>query len=456
MAQFDSADCETDKSGQKTFLYGPNDKVPAGKSAVYGIQFLVFYIASGAIIPVIIGASLGLDQAQIATMLQRTFLLVGAISILQFFFGHRLPIVEGPAGLWMGILVLLASTTSAMGLNLSTLRTDIEFGMICAGVMACVVAVSGLIVKILKLFTPLINGTFLILMAIQMSGSVIQGATGLSSGYTTVQGRFLIVFVVTVAVIIVVNLRASGFLQSIALLVGVACGWVLAYVLQIAPALTASGQGLFAVPQIFAWGMPTVNWGVILTCLIGEFVLFSNFATSLNGMSDLLQRPLEKREIKRGTFFLGIMAALCGLFSVAGTVPLASTPSMLRITRVAARVPFLLGGIFAMIMGLVAPICMFLSSIPPAVGYAALLVTIAMMVEQGLREYKKVDFTMREGMIVGVSIMIGAGILFLDTSAFQTLPQVLQYVVSNGLVMGLIVAILMEHVLLRKKPESKL
>ncbi len=147
------------------------------------------------------------------------------------------------------------------------------------------------------------------------------------------------------------------------------------------------------------------------------------------------------------------MAALCGLFSVAGTVPLASTPSMLRITRVAARLPFLIGGVFAMIMGLIAPVCMFFSSIPPAVGYAALLVTIAMMVEQGLREYRKVDFTMREGMIVGVSIMIGAGILFLDASAFQTLPQILQYIVSNGLVMGLIVAILMEHVLLRKKTD---
>ncbi len=182
------------KNRQGTFLYGPDDKVPIGKSAVYGLQFLVFYIASGAIIPVIIGASLGLDQAAIATMLQRTFLLIGVISILQFLFGHRFPIVEGPAGLWMGILILLASTTSAMGFELSTLRTDIEFGMICAGVMACVVALSGLIVKIIKLFTPIINGTFLVLMAIQMSGTVLQGGDrfilGLHNGAGTIPDRF--------------------------------------------------------------------------------------------------------------------------------------------------------------------------------------------------------------------------------------------------------------------------
>ena len=64
-------------------LYDLEDKVPAGQSVIYGVQYLVYFLAGSAIMPVIIGAYLRLNQTEIAQMLQRTFLLSGGISILQ-------------------------------------------------------------------------------------------------------------------------------------------------------------------------------------------------------------------------------------------------------------------------------------------------------------------------------------------------------------------------------------
>ncbi len=80
-----------------------------------------------------------------------------------------------------------------------------------------------------------------------------------------------------------------------------------------------------------------------------------------------------------------------------------------------------------------------------------MMIVFAMMLQQGIQEFKKVELTNREGFIIGISFMIGAGIMFLSADAFMTLPQMLRYIVSNGLIMGLIVALLMEHILLRKK-----
>ena len=85
--------------------------------------------------------------------------------------------------------------------SLGTLRTDLELGMICAGVMVVIVGLSGLMQKILKIFNPIVNGTFLILMVLQMSATVIKGATGISSGYETIQPKFVILFLVTTAII---------------------------------------------------------------------------------------------------------------------------------------------------------------------------------------------------------------------------------------------------------------
>lgn len=432
-------------------LYGLEEKVPAGQSTVYGFQYLVYFLAGSAIMPVIIGAYLGLDQAQIAQMLQRTFLLSGGVSILQAVLGHRFPIIDGPAGLWMGLLIILAGSATAFGKDLAVLRTDLELGMLCAGAMVIIVGLSGLMGKILKIFNPIVNGTFLILMVLQMSATVIKGATGISSGYETIQAKFLIVFLVTTVIIVLINLKAKGFVQSIATLIGVVCGWVLAYALGISPEFISSGKGFVAVPEPFAWGTPTVDASVIITCLIGEFVLFSNFATSINGMADLLDRPNTPPIIRRSTVLFGATAALCGLFPVTGFVPFASAPSTTKLTRVAARGPFILGGIFMMILGVIAPVCTFFAAIPPAVGYSAMMIVFALMLEQGVREFKKVEFTNREGFIIGISFMIGAGIMFLDASAFMTLPQMLRYIVSNGLIVGLIIAILLEHVILRKK-----
>lgn len=432
-------------------LYGLEDKVPAGQCTVYGIQYLIYFLAGSAIMPVIIGVYLGLDQAEIAQMLQRTFLLSGGVSILQALLGHRFPIIDGPAGLWMGLLIILAGAASAFGKDLAVLRTDMELGMICAGVLVIIIGLTGLMQKILKIFNPIVNGTFLILMVLQMSATVIKGATGISSGYETIQPKFLIVFLVTTVIIVIINLKTKGFIQSIATLIGVVCGWVLAYALHISPEFISSGKGFIAVPEAFAWGTPTVDPSVIITCLIGEFVLISNFATSINGMSELLNRPNSPKIIKRSTLWFGITAALCGIFPVTGFVPFASAPSTTKLTRVAARGPFILGGVFMMILGVIAPVCTFFAAIPPAVGYSAMMIVFALMLEQGIREYKKVQFSNREGFIVGISFMIGAGIMFLDTASFMTLPQMLRYIVSNGLIMGLIISILLEHIILRKK-----
>lgn len=437
--------------GNSGLLYDLEDKVPAGQSVIYGVQYLVYFLAGSAIMPVIIGAYLGLDQVEIAQMLQRTFFLSGGISIVQAVLGHRYPIIDGPAGLWMGLLIILAGTCTSFGKDLAVLRTDMEFGMICAGIMIVIIAVTGVADKILKIFTPIINGTFLILMVLQMSVTFTKGATGLSSGYDTIQPKFLLVFIITTAIIVVINLKATGFIQSIATLIGVVCGWILAYALHIAPDFISVGSGVIAIPQPFAWGRPTIDPSVIITCLIGEFVLMSNFATSLTGMSELLQVENTPKKVKRSTVLFGATAMLCGIFPVTGFVPFASAPSTTKLTRVAARGPFIVGAFFMLLLGLIAPVCSFFAAIPPAVGYAAMMIVFAMMLEQGLREFRKVEFSNREGFIVGISMIMGTGIMFLDSSVFATLPQMVRYIASNGMVMGLLLAIVMEHILLRKK-----
>jgi xanthine/uracil permease len=119
-------------------------------------------------------------------------------------------------------------------------------------------------------------------------------------------------------------------------------------------------------------------------------------------------------------------------------------------TRVASRKPFILGSAFMIVLGVIGPVGTFFASIPPSVGYSAMMIIFSMILGQGLREFAKSPLGPRESMVIGISMILGIGIMFLPSSVFLSMPQGLRYIVSNGLVDGIIVAILLEHVLLRE------
>ena len=166
-----------DKNGLK---YRLDDAVPFGENLMYGFQQIVLFVASAVVMPVVVGYALGLSQAEVAAMLQRTFVLCGVMTLLQLRWGHRFPIQDGPAGLWSGLFLLMVSSAPALGISLGVLRTNLEMGMLLAGVMVMALSASGLICLMAKLFTPIINGLLILLMVLQISSSIVKGILGVS------------------------------------------------------------------------------------------------------------------------------------------------------------------------------------------------------------------------------------------------------------------------------------
>ena len=118
-------------------------------------------------------------------------------------------------------------------------------------------------------------------------------------------------------------------------------------------------------------------------------------------------------------------------------------------TGVASRRPFYLGSALMIGLGLIAPVGAFFASIPPAVGYSAMMIVFALIFGQGLRELQRIEFTPRENFIVGISMLVGMGIMFLPTSIFVALPGFAKFIFSNGLIDGMLMTIILEQLILR-------
>ena len=430
-------------------IYKLDDSVPREKFLIYSLQHVILFISGGTAMVVVVGISIGLSAPELSALMQRTFIVTGAFSFLQGIFGHRYPIIDGPAALWVSIIMLIVPAVQG---HVNTFLTDLETGIMIGGVLVVLVTVTGLMPYVFKLFTSPVNGVLLMLMVIQISPSIVRGMTGLSSKNEFLSGSSVLVFFFTVAALLILNSATRGFLKSIAVLTGTAAGWLFAIPMGLA-SRPQSGASFLSLPEIFAFGRPTWNPGIVIVCIFASFVLLSMVYASIIGMSEIVDKKIDAQGMKKGVLFHGISAAAAGVFSMVPNLPYITPIGMISMTGVAARKPFMVGSLILLVMGLISPVGALFSSIPIPVGYATMTVLFALIFKQGLHEVQKdADrFADRIGYVVGIAMIIGVGVMFLPFETFAHLPGILPYLLSNGLIDGTVIAIILDKALLKRR-----
>ncbi|HHU85919.1 MAG TPA: purine/pyrimidine permease [Peptococcaceae bacterium] len=432
-------------------LYNLEDRPPANRTLIYAVQWLGFTVANTAVLPIVVGSALGLDQAGIASLAQRTFFFQALATLLQVCFGHRLPIIEGPAGMWWGVFITLAAMAPGLGKPLSLLRTDLEFGVMAAGLILVAVGLTGLIGKALKLFTPAVTGSVLVLLGLQLSGTFVRGMLGLNAGGGSIDLKSALVSLLVVTIVVVINLKARGFLQSIAILIGIAAGWVIAVLVGVPSGELIRSDALITLPELFAWGTPTFDPGVVFVSVLTGLLVLSNLVASILAMERVLDLELPRKSYNRGVAFTGFADILAGLGATVGFVPYSAGAGMVALTRVAARLPFVIFAVALVVLGLLPQVGAFLASIPEPVGYSVLLASFCQMLGFGLKDYARLEFNSRDYFVVGLPVLFGTGVMNLPAGSFEGIPVFAQYILGNGFVVGMLLCMLLEHVLLPKK-----
>lgn len=443
------ADSEPQRNGN--LLYGLDERPPLNRTIAYAAQWLIFTLANSAVVPIVVGNALGLDQSGIASLAQRTFFVQALASFLQVSFGHRLPIIEGPSGMWWGIFITLAAMAPGLGKPLAILRTDLEFGVIITGLILVAIGFSGLIGRTLKLFTPAVTGSVLVLLGLQLSGTFVRGMLGITSSHGQVDLKSSIISLVVVAIVVGFSLKAKGFLSSIAILVGIAVGWILAALAGVSHGVAWGYGAMIAFPQVFAWGRPTFDLGIVLTCVLTGLLVLSNLVASILAMERVLETELPKRSYDRGVALTGLSDILSGMGATVGLVPYSAGAGMVSLTKVASRLPFIVFAGALLVMGLLPQVGAFLSSIPEPVGYSAIMASFCQMVGFGLKDYARMKLTPRDYFVVGLPLLFGTGLMFLPAGAFQGAPALVSYILGNGFIAGMLLCMLLEHVILPKR-----
>jgi xanthine/uracil permease len=427
------------------------DERPRGTVFVLStLQWLVFILANVITVPVVLGPAFGMNPHDVALYTERTFFVCGLIGVLQAIFGHRYGIIEGPAGMWWGVCIVLINMARDVGTSMASLQSSLEMGLIISGIVFVLFALFRVIDWVRRLFTPVVTGTFLVLLSLQVSKSLIEGILGIGfHGSTRVLPHIALLSVCLIAFTIGLMVKGRGLIKNLAVLIGLVVGWVLFALFGLVD-LPNTYAPVVAWPQVFPFGPPHLNVGITITCVITSVILLSNLIASIQAFALVSGENPSSSVYQRGTLVTGIGTLLSGVFGTVGAVPLTAAASLVSLTGIASRLPFVIASAGVAVLGFFPNIGQWVATLPSSVGYAILFTVFGQLLGFGLRDYKGLELSQRDFFVVSPAILTGVGILFVPGTAWLGLPKILGYILDNGLIVGVLLVLFLEHVVFRQ------
>lgn len=416
------------------------------------LQWLFFIFANTVVVPLSIGIAFHLPAAEIAAAMQRSFLLTGAATALQGWIGHRYPLLEGHSGMWWGMLLGMAASAPSLGLSYAGMGGALALGIIASGIVTFVIGATGFSGVLAKWFGPVVTCVYLFLLALQLTLIFFKGMIG----YVPGQPVRLDVLVISllVAVLVIAVQAAKGAVRNYAVLVGIAVGWIV-YAFWIGgTAGDNAGEGGASLLTLFPWGTPRLEWGVFLTAIVTGLINASNNLAAVRGADELYGRQTDGAGFRRSFMVTGGFTSLAGLFGLVPYAPFTSTLGFLQTTGLLRRAPFFLGAAMFIVIGLVPPLGAHLSAMPMSVAQAVLFVAYWPLFGSALRAVTKIEMTNGTVLRLGGPIVVGVCLMNVPAEAFLSLPPLIRPLLGNGLLMGVVLALVSENVLVRGRRPS--
>ncbi len=425
------------------FFYGLDERLPPWRGVIYGLQWALIMFPALMIVASIAAEALHLSGEARVVFFQKMLILSGTFTLLQTLIGHRYPIQEGPATALLLTFVVLAP----QGLGV------IQGGFLCGALFLCAVGALGWMARLGRAFTPNVVGVILLLIALTLIPYLLPRLIGVSPARPGGEGA---VFAVSLSLILFITVLASrlrGFLQTTAIMLGMLAGslgfWAWGR-LDLTPVREASWLSL---PGALWPGMPRFSPSAMVSSILAYVAVAVNAVGSMHGVAGVLGHAEVAKRVDRGLALTGLAGVAASGLGVVGTVGYSTSPGVILVTRVASRYALTMCGAILVLAGLMPRMSALLATIPPAVVGAALCVAMASQVGAAINTMTSGGRSLagRDYLVVGLPVLLGTLVAAAPAGFFTALPAWIGTIVGNGLVLGILLVLLLEHVIMRPR-----
>lgn len=425
---------------QEKYIFDIDDRLPIKYGLSQGFQWAFLVFPTLIIFAVLCGTALNLNTPQQVRLLQMGLLIYGAASCVQTLWGHRYPVVEGPAtALFLTFLALVPH-----GLP------SIQGGTILGAGLLCLFVLIGKLDRVISLATPNVIGVILLLISFTLLPRVAENMTGISAAHPEGSAMIFLVSLLLTLTMAVFSFWFKGFWRSIGMLLGMLLGTFIFAIVGKLELVQLQNAAWIAFPSNWIPSTPSFYWPACIAFALAYLAVMVNSIGSFHGIAKVTDEKRLPGSIRRGLFVNGLSGIACGLFGVVGTVSISVSPGVVLANRVASRFAITYFGAILIVAAFVPKLSALLSMVPGPVVGAAFCVALAGQIGAGIAIVTGKGFESRDYFVVGLPVMLGTTVGILPKSFYTAIPEALQVLLNNGLIVGIVVVLLMEHVLLRK------
>jgi len=406
---------------------------------IFGLQWFAVTIPAVVIIGKVLAGITFTDPAGQILYMQRLFFITGSVMIIQPLFGHRLPLISGPASVLL--IGIIASSKSG--------GDSIYFSIFAGGLILSAVSFTGCFSYLQKFFTIRVISVILFLIAFTILPVIIR---------LLFSGHLAPVYNLAAAVFFCfVLFRLNSVMQGLWKPVVVIAGIITATILYRMAGYVGvyKDSGFFPVSPFSGFSFSySPDPGVMLAFLFCFMALAINDIGSIQSLSSIPGADGDdnmKRRVLRGMGITGLANAFSGLSGVIGPVNYSMSPGVIASTGCASRFTVVPAGILLFLLSAFPRIVAFISDIPEPVVGIILLYLMGTQFSAGMMmiSEKSKTVTFNDGIILGFPVLFAVLISFLPLEALSGLPQLLRPIIGNGFVMGIICVIILEHWILK-------
>ncbi len=421
--------------------YGLDTRPPVFETVVFGLQWLAIAMATVVIIGKVV-AGLHFDEpVRQLVYMQKLFFVVATALFSQVLWGHRLPLITGPA------TVLLVGIVAGAGSHIDAVYTTIAAG----GALLVLLSVTGLFSALTRLFTFRVVATILMLIALTITPTILTLILTAPS-HQMVPANLGFALALLLAMLTADRLL-TGIWKSTMIVWALVAG-SLAYLAMVPPAAWQDRGQLGIISNFFNDLTTRPSWdpGLLIAFLVCFLALSINDLGSIQAVGRLIDPPAMPRRVTAGITLTGLSNILAGFCGVIGPVNFSLSAGIIAANGNASRftlIPTSLGLLaIAFLPGVVA----FIWNVPAVVVGTILLYIMSAQLAAGLMvAFGSGGFSFQDGLIISIPAMVSIVVSYLPGAVKAAFPPVLLPVLGNGFVVGVLTVMILEHVIYRPR-----
>jgi xanthine permease len=416
-----------------------DEMLPLPRLGALGLQHVLVMYANAVAVPLILGGAMHLPKDQIALLINADLFACGIATLVQTIgigmFGIRLPIIMGVTAVSISPMLAIAAMP---GVGL----TGIYGSVIVAGLFGLLMA--PFVRHVLRFFPSVVTGSIITMIGVSLMRVGIAWAGGGAGNADFGAAGYLGVAGLVLAVILLIIRFATGFLANMAVLIGIAAGYVLTMALGWTDFSGLSNEAWVRIVLPLQFGLPSFHLVPCLTMCLVMMIVFIEATGMFIALGGMTGRAVGPDDITRGLRADSLGTIIGGIFNTFPYVSYSQNIGLVGVTGVYSRWVCVTGGIIMLALGLVPKMAFIVASVPQCVLGGAGFIMFGMVAATGIKILATVDYATQRNNVLVVAISIGFGVIpIVSPNFFRIMPAELKPIFSDPIMMTAITALLL-------------